>query len=301
MNITLRQLDIFCKIAQSGNVSQAAQAACVSQSAASMALAELERQLDEKLFDRYGKKIVLNDSGRQLLADAQELLIRADEIERRFGPEKGTLHGGFTVGASSTVGNYLMPALIGQFSQHYSGVQLQLTVGNTEQIIASLLNCEIDIGIIEGICREPKITSTVWRSDELVLFASPLHPLAGKTHITREKLAEAQWILREKGSGTREVFERAICGVLDALDVRFELGHTEAVKQAVLHNLGISCLSRLTLQENLKNKQLVELKVSFLELTRNFYLLVRKGKYETRALKAFIEFLRQDSLSAGGL
>jgi DNA-binding transcriptional LysR family regulator len=295
MNITLRQLEIFCEIARLGHVSQAAQAASISQSAASMALAELERQLGEKLFDRYGKKIVLNDSGRQLLPDAQELLTRAHEIEHRYHPAHDGQHGDLTIGASSTIGNYLMPAIIGRFSQNRPNVQLRLNVGNTEQIIASLLACDIDVGIIEGICRDPGIETSVWRPDELVLFASPLHPLAGAEQITRRELADAQWILREKGSGTRDVFERALAGIIDSLHVRFELGHSEAVKQAVLNNLGISCLSRLTLHENLKNKTLVELKAPFFKLTRNFYLLLRKGKYRTRVLRDFLTFLQQEA------
>lgn len=294
MNITLRQLDIFCKIARHGNVSLAAQDAALSQSAASMALAELERQLDEKLFDRYGKKIVLNDSGRQLLPEAQELLARANEIESRFQPGTEGACGDLTLGASSTIGNYLMPAIIGNFSRSHPATELRLHVGNTQQIITSLIQCDIDIGIIEGICTDPNIDSTIWRTDELIIFASPLHPLANRPRITRKELADAQWILREKGSGTRDIFERALDGTIAPLHVRFELGHTEAIKHAVLNNLGISCLSRLTLQENLKNKTLAELDTPFLKLQRNFYLLLRKGKYRTRALTEFIQFMQRE-------
>jgi len=292
MNITLRQLEVFCAVARRSNVSRAAEEVSISQSAASMALAELERQLGENLFDRPGKKLVLNANGRQLFPMATDLLTRTDEIEGLFHPDRPGNGGALKAGASSTIGNYLMPGLLGGFSQICPDIRVSLLVENTEQIIQALLDCEIDIGFIEGTCHAPDIQTRKWRKDELIVVAGPQHPLCRKRKLALNDLAAAPWILREKGSGTREIFEQALFGKIKNLDIRYDLGHTEAVKQAVKNHLGISCLSRLAVQEELNSKTLVELPTPFLSLRRDFLLLLRKGKYLTGSLNRFIDFIQ---------
>ena len=291
MNITLRQLEIFAEIAEYGNVTRAAEELFISQSAASMALAEFEKQLGEKLFSRSGKKLSLNESGRTLLPRVMELLARTAEIEYMFGTDEGELAGEVKVGASSTIGNYLITRYLGLFTEKNPGVKLSLEVGNTDQIINSLLDFNIDIGYIEGLCQHPSIIAKKWIKDKLVIFASPRHHLATKSRINLADLAEAKWILRESGSGTRVIFENALAGKVDNLQIGFEFGHTEAVKDAVKNNLGISCLSRLTLTELLRDGTLVELKTPFLDLSRNFYTLVHKQKYRSAVLEEFMAFI----------
>ena len=212
MNITLRQLEIFAAIAEQGNVTRAAEELLLSQSAASMALAEFENQLGEKLFSRSGKKLCLNESGRTLLPRVMELLARTAEIECMFASSGRELAGAVKVGASSTIGNYLITSYLGQFAQENPAVELSLEVGNTEQIIGSLLDFNIDIGYIEGLCQHPKIITRKWIRDKLVVFASPRHPLVAKKQLSIADLAAAKWILRERGSGTRVIFENALVG-----------------------------------------------------------------------------------------
>lgn len=287
MNITLRQLEVFCAVARHSNVSRAAEDVHISQSATSMALAELERQLGTRLFDRFGKRLVMNANGKALFPLADDLLARAGEVEGLFG--SGGPGAALRVGASSTIGIYLMPGMLRQFSDACPDGQVQLQVGNTEQVIRALKDCEIDIGFIEGLCSDPAVDSRPWRSDELIVVASPKHPLASKRRLVPRDLEEADWILREPGSGTRRVFELAIAGRLEALKVRFELGHTEAVKRAVASQLGVSCLSRLTVQDELRDKSLVQLTVPFLSLRRELYLLLLKNKYVTSSMGTFLE------------
>lgn len=291
MNITLRQLEIFIAIATYGNVTRAADKLLLSQSAASMALAELESQLDQNLFTRSGKKLALNEAGRALLPRAAELLERAREMSEMFAPQGRELTGMLNIGASSTIGNYLIPEYVGKFSNSYPAVEISLEVGNTDQIITSLLNFSIDIGYIEGLCNHRKITAIPWRKDRLVIFASPENRLAKKKRIKLEDLAGEKWILRERGSGTREIFENAIAGKIQEMNIAFEFGHTEAIKNAVMNNLGISCLSVLTLAELLKTKRVVEIKTPFLDLTRNFYSIMHKEKYNTAVLNRFREYI----------
>ncbi len=290
MNITLRQLEVFCAIAHRGNVSRAAEDASISQSAASMALAELERQLGELLFDRFGKKLALNENGKLLRPRALELLARTHEIEGMFTDADGT-GGELKTGASSTIGNYLMPGILSRFSHEHPRARIALRVGNTEQIIAAVLACEIDVGFIEGPCSDPNIETRIWREDELIVFAHPGHSLAAKKKVLPKDLVSAEWVLRERGSGTRSIFERAVESLPGSLSIRHELGHSEAIKRAVKNGLGISCLSRLTVQEDLENGTLVELKTPFLQLRRNLYILLRKDKYMTGTLRLFLDAL----------
>ncbi|MGE4488883.1 MAG: LysR family transcriptional regulator [Kiritimatiellales bacterium] len=296
MNITIRQLEVFCAIARRGHVGRAAEESGLSQSAASMALAELERQLGQPLFDRIGKRLALNGNGRHLFPKAVELLAHAEEIEGLFSRTGAQISGELRIGASSTIGNYLMPRLIGLFSQKHPDVRIALQVGNTDQIIHTLLDFDIDLGYIEGTCRNPNIDTEIWRTDELIIFSGQKNPLAKKPKTTRAELAASQWILREQGSGTREIFEQAVAAKLGRLDVHYELGHTEAVKQAVKNNLGISCLSRLTVAEELKAKTLTELHTPFPRLQRHFYRLQHTNKHPTRALDCFSDFIRQQIL-----
>ena len=293
MNITIRQIEIFTAIAIHGNVTKAAEGLLLSQSAASMALAELENQVGQKLFHRSSKKLELNEVGRILLPKASELLSRISEIEGMFSDEAGNLSGSIKVGTSSTIGNYLITSYLGRFSEKNPKVEFSLEVGNTDQIINSLLNYNIDIGYIEGFCHHPKIKTTPWRTDKLVIFASPQHPLAKKKNLKLNDLEDANWILREKGSGTREIFEKAIHGKINNINIGFEFGHTEAIKHAVKSNLGISCLSILAVAELLKNGVAIELKVPQLDLSRYFYTLIHKEKYHSNVLMKFKDFINE--------
>jgi len=292
MAITLRQLDIFAAIAASGNLTRAAQRLGLSQSAASMALGELERQFSELLFDRVGKRLLLNERGRALLPRAQEVLARVQEIGNLFGAAEGRLAGELRLGASSTIGNYLIPHLLGRLAGSHPELKLHLDVVNTEQVIAGMLDFTYDIGFVEGPCRRTELETIPWRDDELVVFAAAGHPLARRKQLTPADLVSAPWILREPGSGTRDVFDSAVAGKLATRNVFLELGHSEAIKQAVEAGLGIGCLSRRTLERALAVGALVILPTPFLDLRRTLSLLIHRDKYRTAVLRAFLEYCR---------
>ena len=298
MALTLRQLEVFVAIARHGNVTRAAGEVFLSQSAASMALAETERQLGGKLFDRQGKRLLVNERGRALLHRAQEVLARVQEIEELFGTREGRLAGVLKIGASSTVGNYLIPRIFGNFVHAHPEARLTLDVGNTERVVNAVKGFHVDLGFIEGFCHDQAIETIPWRRDQLVVFASPQHPLARRREVTAADLASVNWILRERGSGTREVFETAIAGKLADLNLFLELGHTEAIKEAVEAGLGISCLSRLAIARALQLGVLVQLPTPFLDLERRLSILLHKEKYRTEVLQAFLAFCRNGP--AGG-
>ena len=286
MRFSLRQIEIFSAIAREQNVSRAAEHLCMSQSAASNALVELERQFDCPLFDRIGKSLHLNASGRAMLPLAEQLLDQAREIESCLGG--GTL-APLTVGATLTIGNYLGTLAIAEYMRQHPEASVSLQVANTQTIVERLLRFDCDIGLIEGEVSHPELLVEPWLEDELVVFCAPAHPLAGKGVVASGVLARQAWILREQGSGTRRQFDQAVAPKLGPYTLRLELEHTEAIKRAVESNLGIGCLSRLALREALRRGSLVEIPTPQFELSRHFYQVRHARRHESRAVRAFRE------------
>lgn len=289
MRISLKQLAVFEAVARLGSVSKAAEDIALSQSAASMSLSELESHLGAPLFNRHGKRLNLNDYGRWLQPKVHQLLQQAYEIENSREHDK--LQGTLKIGASTTIGNYLVPSAIADFVQKHNDVNVSLEISNTEQIVAGMQSLKFDIGLIEGPSHAPQLISSVWRKDQLKIFCSPKHPLAIKSAINKSDLNNEQWVLREQGSGTREVFSLASQGIIDNPQVKLELGNSEAIKLAVKTGLGLGCLSELAIQNELAVGSLVALDINFIDLSRDFFHIQRKDAYQSQLMKAFVDFL----------
>lgn len=290
MRFTLRQLQVFVGVARSENVSRAAEALALSQSAASAALAELESLFGQQLFDRKGKRLRLNEQGSLLLPHAVELLDRAEEIETLVRSDRGL--GNLRVGATLTIGNYLLPLIVSVYLQRHPESRVRLQVHNTASIAAMLLRYEIDLGLVEGQVVDAEIELEPWVDDELVVFCAPSHALAGRKAVAVDEIASQPWILRERGSGTRETFDRALRHRPGGLVPRLELEHTEAVKRAVESGLGLGCLSRLALRDALRRGSLVALETPELDLRRQFSFAWHRGKYHSAAIRCFLDDCR---------
>ncbi len=169
MHITLRQIAVFTEVLKSGSTTQASQVLALSQSAVSAALADLEAQLGVQLFDRVGKRLVLNEHGRLLYPRAVRLLEQADEIEQLFKEDNGAIR----IYASSTIGNYLLPGMIAGYRRDFPGLPLELSVGNSQDVINAVSDFRVDVGLIEGPCHMTDLVSEAWLEDELVVFAAP--------------------------------------------------------------------------------------------------------------------------------
>lgn len=286
MHYTLRQLQVFLAVAHYENVTKAAEHLSMSQSACSGALKDLETQYDVQLFDRVGKRLQTNELGRILRPKAEALIAMAQELEQDLKRHKEV--GKIKVGATLTIGNYLAVPLISQFMQS-NGAGVSLVVANTQAIAEKLLNFDIDIGMIEGEYHHPDLDIIPWQQDELVCFCSPRHPLAAKKTLTDSDLVEAQWILREPGSGTRQAFERAMYGLLPRLRILLELQHTEGIKRAVENDLGISCLSQISLKDAFQRGALVPLPVPQRDFHRMFYAVLHKHKYRSAGLLHWLD------------
>ncbi|NLF54225.1 MAG: LysR family transcriptional regulator [Thauera phenolivorans] len=291
MRYTLRQLQAFVAVARGENVTRAAEALSLSQSATSAALAELENLFGQPLFDRIGRRLKLNEQGRLLLPHAVELLDRAEEIETLLRGERGL--GNLRVGATMTIGNYLLPLIVAGFLQRHPESRVELKVDNTATIAGLLLHYEIDLGLLEGEVEPAELETAHWVDDELVVFCAPDHPIAARGMATLTELAREPWILRERGSGTRETLARALSGhVAGGLSVRLELQHTEAVKRAVESGLGIGCISRLALRDAFRRGSLVPIETPELDLRRSFSFVWHRGKYHSAAMRRFIDDCR---------
>jgi DNA-binding transcriptional LysR family regulator len=295
MQLTLRQLQIFIAIGETGGTTAAAESISLSQSAVSAALSELESLLGTRLFDRVGKRLVLNDNGRVLLSQARSLLDAAQNIERQFSMPGQAAASSLKVGASTTIGNYVMPALIAGFRESNPAMCIEIHIGNTSEIATEVANFKVDIGFIEGPCHESELNVIPWLMDELVIVSSPIHPLVGKQRsqkITVNDLREAEWLLREPGSGTREVVEQVLLPYLHHLNEGMIFGNAEAIKRAVAENLGISCLSQWVVADLTGSGRLVILHTPLPQLSRRFYLICHKKKFLSATLERFIHHCR---------
>ncbi|GHC34202.1 LysR family transcriptional regulator [Aidingimonas halophila] len=291
MRYTFRQLEVFVAVAQYESVSRAARALALSQSAASTALAELERQFDCQLLDRIGKRLKLNALGFQLLPKAVALLDRGEEIEELLRGQRGI--GSLDVGATLTIGNYLATLLISDFLQQYPESRVRLQVRNTQLIIEGVVQHELDVGLIEGNCQEENVVLQPWVEDELVVFCSPEHPIANAGPLDMDRLLREDWIMREKGSGTRLTLEHAMRHRRGRFNILLELEHTEGIKRAVESGIGIGCVSRLAVRDAFRRGSLMPLETPELDLRRQFSFIWHRHKYLTTGMREFLRLCRQ--------
>lgn len=272
--LSLRQLEVFLAVIETGSTTRAADAVALSQSAASNALSELESRLGQKLFDRVGKRLVLNASGRALQPRARALLVQARDAEALFTTGSSQLK----VGASTTIGNYLLPRLLGA-SGHTLPCE-RVEIANTDEIAERMLRFELDLGLIEGRALHPDLVMTPWRQDQMVIVAA--------SGFESRRLEELPWIMRERGSGTRSVVEQELFEALGALQPVLELGSSEAIHNAVRAGVGVSCLSRHVVQQSLQSGELQVLAPE-LSIRRQLYLLRHRQRPDTAAVARFLE------------
>ncbi|MYN11599.1 LysR family transcriptional regulator [Pusillimonas sp. TS35] len=290
LGISIRQLEVFVAIAAAGSVKGAADRLFVTQPAVSMALAELERQLGGQLFDRERGRLHLSPRGKEALPLAQEIIERINELQRRSQHGPQALTGELRVGASNTVGNYMVGELLGPFIARHPQVSLHVSVENTARIAAGLIEHNLDVGCIEGPVNHPQLETFAWRDDELVVCASPAHPLARRATLKPSHFEGAQWILRESGSAMRTQAERALASLPQGVIV-LELGQVEAIKQAVIAGLGIACLPRAAARDSVAAGRLQILDTPYLDLRRRLSLVLHKSRYRGALIEAFLESL----------
>ncbi|WP_431257356.1 LysR family transcriptional regulator [Roseateles chitinivorans] len=303
LRLTLRQLQIFAAVAQTGSTSAAADVVSLSQSATSSALNELERLLGLRLFDRAGKRLLLNDNGRALLPRALAQLDGAGAIERLLD-EDGPLSLALRLGASTTIGNYVLPRLLPQFlGDHLTRERpsrlAQVRIGNTEAICEAVAAFELDAGLVEGPSRIGELVLTPWLQDEMVLVASPSLLEDATRAFTPKRLEAMVWLLRESGSGTREVTDQLLLPHLRGYRRTLELGSSEAILGAAASGIGVACLSRWVVDDALGSGKVVALTTTLPVMRRQCYLVTQARKQPTRAMARFVEMANTWGSRAG--
>ena len=292
MRFTLKQIAVFDAIADAGNVSLAAERVALSQSAASMSLAELEKALGKPLFERQGKHLVLNHWGHWLRARARNLLHDAREIESGFSGQH-LVSGELALGASQTPAEQLLPQLISRLDSEFPQLRVPLMIDNTEHIIDALLRYHLDLGVIEGRCDDVRIQQEAWCSDYLVIVAGRHHPYSQHERVSLAQLEEAMWVLRERGAGTREIFDSAIHGRLQTLNVWREYSHVPVLIAMVSANSYLSCLPYRSVITQIEAGELVRLNVPELDMARTFSFVWRKDCGENLLRDCLVKFAKR--------
>ncbi|GAP37985.1 LysR family transcriptional regulator [Piscinibacter sakaiensis] len=291
LRLSLRQLEVFVATARAGSTRAAAERVSRSQSAASATLAELEAVLGVQLFDRVGRRLLLNENGHALLGRAAALLDEAGDLQALFSGEHAAP---LRLAASFTIGEYLLPDLVAAWTRRHPASPVRLQIANSAEVVDAVARFEVDLGFIEGALTHPELRLRGWRSDELVIVAAPDHPLAGAPAGLRQ-LRQAEWVLRERGSGTRDAADRWLLEHLGEIRVAFELGSSEAIKRLVARGVGLGCLSRHAVAGALAQGELVELRTRLPAAERRLAIVTHRDKHLGRAARAFLAHCTEDT------
>ena len=291
MALNLHHLRVFARVAEEGGFTRAAQTLRLSQPAVSKAVRELERETGMPLFERAGRATRLTAAGEALFARARELFAVERSAEEELRALRGLSGGVLRVGASTTVATYLLFPYLAHFREANPGVTLRVASANTRAIARALLERRLDIALVEGPVRHARIDVVPWREDELVLIVPPAHRLAAKRSIELRELSGEPLIVREPGSGTRRVAERALAAHDVSPTVTLQLGSTEAIKQAVAAGLGLAFVSRFAVEEQVKLGRIAAVRVRESALRRMLTELRLRGRAEGPGAVAFRELL----------
>jgi DNA-binding transcriptional LysR family regulator len=286
--VTLEQLRIFVAVAEREHVTQASRDLNLTQSATSAAVAALEARYQTQLFDRIGRRIVLTDAGHVFLREARAVLAQAAAAEVVLADLAGLKRGSLRLGASQTVANYWLPLFVHRFRSTYPGIELGVTIGNTEAVCEMVHERVADLGFIEGEVVDPALSIEPVADDELLLVVAPDHPWVRARPEPQRDFSTTRWVFRERGSGTRSIFEAALPALgVDprTLDIALELPSNEAVRAAVEAGAGATVISRLVAEGSLKAGTLVAIDIDLPK--RRFFVLRHKERYVTRAASEF--------------
>lgn len=294
--INLHHLRLFTSVIDNGGFTKAAAALRLSQPAISKSLSELERQLHVKLLDRSGRSIRLTNAGRTLYERASELFGIERVAEQELRELRGLKRGVLRIGASTTIATYMLPPVLGRFHLRYPRVRIRTTAANTRTVLRMLLAFRVDVALVEGPVSHPRVDVRSWREDELVVIAPPDHPLCSRDRVDVATLAEQTFLVREPGSGTREVSERALAVHGVRLTRTMRVGGTEAIKQGVAAGLGVAIVSRAAAMDQLALRKIAILPVDGLSIRRALTQLMLRGWSPTPAARELGFLLDQEGI-----
>jgi DNA-binding transcriptional LysR family regulator len=293
MQPTLRQFEVFLAVAKAGSFRAAAEVMHLSQPALSQHVAEMERELGTRLFDRLGRKVALTEAGRVLEEHAHRLFASLASAREAVADLSGLKRGSLVLGASTTPGIYVLPGMIAAFQEKHPGVTLSLRIGNSAAIEEQIRANELDLGVVGGHpLRLGEKCVAAGLLDELVLIVPPNHPWARRREIPPSFLEGERLLVREEGSATRQVTERALQRAGGHIKASMELGHTEAIKQAVIAGLGIAFVSIYAIRGEVEAGRLRTVRLKGLRIQRHFHIIHNEARTLSTSARAFIELLK---------
>lgn len=290
LHFTLRQLQVFEKVASHLNYSRAAEELYLSQPAVSMQIKQLEGHVGLALFEQMGKKIFLTEAGRELFHYARNIAQQLVEMEAMFDEMKGLGQGKLTLSVVNTA-NYFTPQLLATFCLRHPHINVQLQVANRDAVLKQLSDNSTDLAIMGQPPSGLDLSSKQFLDNPLVVIAAPSHPLAKLKKIKFAQLAEQSFLSREQGSGTRSAMERVFAQHHIQPRISMEMETNEAIKQAVQAGMGLGILSLHSIELELETKRLVVLNVEHFPLLRDWFVVHRSNKRLSSAAMAFKEFL----------
>jgi DNA-binding transcriptional LysR family regulator len=289
-----RRLQVFHAVARLLSFTKAAEVLHMTQPAVTFQIRQLEEQFDTRLFDRTHNRVSLTEAGRIVFEYAEKIFEQYAEMENAIREMTDDISGSLTIGASTTISEYMLPALLGEFNAKNPDVRLRLRVSNTEGIVSMVENNIIDLGVVEGTVNNKNLLVEVCRQDELVLIVPPKHELATHDSIKLKDILNYPFICREEGSGTREVILDYLYSLgMDkhAMNMCLELGSPEAVKGAVEAGMGLTIASSASITKELKLGSLVSIPLDP-PLSRDFSFVRQRQKFKVRAMEELLEFAR---------
>jgi len=287
----LKYIEIFCAVAELKNFSKAAQALHLTQPTVSIHIKSLEDEFSTRLFDRMGRTVLLTQAGEILYRYAKEIVQLKDDARLAMEKLKGTMSGRLVIGASTIPGEYILPPLLARFKDSYPEIFPALKIGDSSDIYKSVLEGEVDVGIVGAAIRDTNIVSKKFLDDELVLVSSAT---LKSSILDTGALKEIPLLVREPGSGSRGTLEKHLKKIglaIEDLNVVAEVGSSQAVIQAVESGMGMAFISRFSVVREIKNKVLKTVPLKGIEIKRNFYIITHRLRFKSRICKTFIEFL----------
>ncbi|MEJ2247345.1 MAG: selenium metabolism-associated LysR family transcriptional regulator [Acidobacteriota bacterium] len=287
----LKYIEIFCAVAELKSFSKAAQALHLTQPTVSIHIRSLEDEFSTRLFDRMGRTVLPTQAGKILYRYAREIVQLKEDARLAMEKLEGTMSGNLIIGASTIPGEYILPSLLAQFIDSYPEIFPALKIGDSSGIYKSVLEGEVDVGIVGALIRDKNIVSKKFLDDELVLVSSSA--LKSSTMDTGA-LKEIPLLVRESGSGSRRTLEmhlKKIGLAIEDLNVVAEVGSSQAVIQAVESGIGMAFISRLSVVREIENKVLKTVPLKGMEIKRKFYIITHRLRFKSRICETFIEFL----------
>lgn len=284
-------LRVFVTVAEQSHFSKAGELLNLSQPGVSLHIRNLENELGAKLLHRSSKQVRLTEAGSILYKHAKQILAHFEEASQEIHMLQDEVTGSINIGASFTIGEYILPAKLAEFANQYPLVKLQVNIGNTEEIIEGVRMNDLDIGIIEGTASVNDLDVTPYMKDEMIIVCPANHPLATITLGDPSLLQDQVWVLREPGSGTRAFSDQFIQEADITVKRSYVFNSSQGVKEAVAAGLGIAMLSRWIVQKELTSGEIHELPLKHHNLERQFSIITNKASSPSMAANVFIKKL----------